>query len=169
MLGLGFLYRKAQATVDNAIAQLVWSLLVIVPVAVALGFATAAVAEYLHRVYEPVIANLIMAGIFLALAGLAAAGYALRKPETVASEEAKAQEQAARHAEDDTAAALPFFSDADREMLLSALAAAAPFAVRPLLTTAFRNLPIVLLVAAVAFIMTRPGAPPVGANPEPAE
>jgi vacuolar-type H+-ATPase subunit I/STV1 len=167
MLGLGFLYRKAQATVDNAIAQLVWGLLMLVPVAVAFGFATAAGAEYLHRVFEPVIANLIMAGIFLVLAALAAAGYALRKPETVASEEAKAQEQAARsaHAEDDTASALPFFSDADKEMLLSALATAAPFAVRPLLTTAFRNLPIVLLVAAVAFIMTRPGAP----NPEPAE
>ena len=82
MLGFGFLYRKAQATVDNAIAQLVWGLLMVVPLLVALGFTTAAGSNYLHRHYEPEIANLILAGVFFAISAVIAIGYAVRKPET---------------------------------------------------------------------------------------
>jgi hypothetical protein len=160
MLGFGFLYRKAQATVDNAIAQLVWGLLMVVPLLVALGFTTAAGSNYLHRHYEPEIANLILAGVFFAISAVIAIGYAVRKPETAASEEAKAQEEANKHAESESAdSPLSAFSTADRDILLAALTSAAPYAIRPVLTTAFRNLPLLLVLAVAAFVMSRSTAP----------
>ena len=160
MLGFGFLYRKAQATVDNAIAQLVWGLLMVVPLLVALGFTTAAGSNYLHRHYEPEIANLILAGVFFAISAVIAIGYAVRKPETAASEEAKAQEEANKQAESESAdSPLSAFSTADRDILLAALTSAAPYAIRPVLTTAFRNLPLLLVLAVAAFVMSRSTAP----------
>ena len=161
MLGFGFLYRKAQATVDNAIAQLVWGLLMVVPLLVALGFTTAAGSNYLHRHYEPEIANLILAGVFFAISAVIAITYAVRKPETAASEEAKAQEEADKQAASDSADDSPLsaFSTADRDILLAALTSAAPYAIRPVLTAAFRNLPLLLVLAVAAFVMSRSTAP----------
>ncbi len=160
MLGFGFIFRKAQATVDNAIAQLVWGLLMVVPLLVALGFATAAGSTYLHRHYEPEIADLILAGVFFATAAAVAIGYAVRRPETAASEEAKAQEGANTQDERDSPGVSPLssFSSADRDILLAALTSAAPYAVRPVLSAAFRNLPLLLVLAVAAFVLTRSSA-----------
>lgn len=156
MFGFGFLYRKAQATVDNVLAQLVWGLLMGVPLLIALGFATAAGSSYLQKHYEPEIAYLIVAGVYFALGVVMAIGYAIRQPETAASEEAKAQEQADQSAREDTGnSPLSAFSTADRDILLAALTSAAPYAVRPVLTAAFRNLPLLLVVAVAAFVLTR--------------
>jgi hypothetical protein len=157
MLGLGFLYRKAQATVDNAIAQLVWGLLMVVPLLVALAFVTAAGSHYLYRNYDPEIANLILAAIFFAISAVIAISYAVRKPETAASEEAKAQEEANTEAASGSASESPLaaFSSADRDILLAALTSAAPYAIRPVLTAAFRNLPLLLVIAVAAFVLSR--------------
>jgi hypothetical protein len=154
---LGFIFRKAQATVDNAISQLVWGLLIAVPLLVAAGFATAALSGRLQKLYEPEIANLIVAAGYAAVGLLVAAVYALRgtgQPAAVEVSEAVPGEAA-------VAAAGPF-SESDRDLVLSALSTAAPFAVPPLLAAALRNLPLVLLVAVAAFVLTRDA-------PEPAE
>jgi hypothetical protein len=166
MWGLGFIYRKAQATVDNAIAQLVWGLLLVVPLLIASGFATAAGANYLYRHFEPEIANLVLAGIFLAIAAVIAIAYAMRKPETAATEEMKAQQQAAAEAAgaDEGDSRLSTFSTADRDILLAALTSAAPYAIRPVLGAAFRNLPLLLVIAVIAFVLTRPS--PAETTPE---
>ena len=155
MLGFGFLFRKAQATVDNAIAQLVWSLLIAVPMLVAIGFATAAGAFYLHRIYEPEMANLIVAGIYVVPAIAVAMAYAMRTPETAATEEAKAQESAGSEEAEREEADFEGMTSADREMLLAALTTVAPLAMRPVLSTVFRNLPIVLAIGAAAFVLYR--------------
>ena len=47
----GSLFRKAQATVDNAIGQLVRTVLIALPFVVAMGFATAAATSWLVREY----------------------------------------------------------------------------------------------------------------------
>lgn len=157
MLGLNFIFRKAQATVDNAIAQVVWGSVLVVPLLIAAGFATAAGSNYLHRIYEPEIANLIVAGIFLGIAALIGIGYALRKPETSASEELKAQQQSAeRNNEPSDEDTLSAFGGVDRDILMAALTSAAPYAVRPVLGAAFRNLPLLLVVAIGAFVLSRP-------------
>ena len=155
MLGLGFLYRKAQATVDNAIAQLVWGLLMVVPLLVAVGFTTAAASNYLNRLYEPEIANLIIAGVYTLIAAVMAIMYALRKPETAASEEAKAQEQAAADSAESGEEQDQSYSSVDRDLMMAALTSAAPYAIRPVIGTLFRNLPVVLAVGVAAFVLTR--------------
>lgn len=155
MLGFGFLFRKAQATVDNAIAQLVWSLLIAVPLLVAVGFATAAGAFYLHRIYEPETANLIVAGIYVVAALAATVAYAMRTPETAASQEAKAQESAGSEEAEREADEFAGMTSADREMFFAALTTVAPLALRPVMSTLFRNLPIVLAIGAAAFVVSR--------------
>lgn len=155
MFGFSFLFRKAQATVDNAIAQLVWGLLIAVPLLVALGYATAAISTYLHRLYEPEIADLIVAGSYAAVAAVMGVIYLVRNPGSQA-----AQANAEDNAEAETPATAdeaPFrtLGAAEREMLLTGLLTAAPMAIRPLMTALFRNLPIVLAIAVAAFILTR--------------
>ena len=156
MFGIGFLFRKSQATVDNAIAQLVWGLLIAVPLLVALGFGTAAISTYLHRIYEPEIADLIVAGAYAAIAMFAGIVYLVRNPAPSTSD----QDAAEAESEDEQPAAMdeaPFrsFTAAEREMLMTGLMTAAPIAVRPLVGALFRNLPIVLAIAVAGFILTR--------------
>jgi hypothetical protein len=146
MFGFGSIFRKAQATVDNAIAQLVWGLLIAVPLLVALGYATAAVSTVLHRRYEPEIADLIVAGSYAAIAAVMGLIYVVRNPGAAAEVAPAADEQSAEATE--AAAEAPFRS-------FSGLMTAAPLAIRPLLAALFRNLPIVLAIAVAGFILTR--------------
>jgi hypothetical protein len=152
MLGLNFVFRKAQATVDNAMAKLVWTMLMVVPLFVAAGFGTAAASAYLHRIYEPEIADLIVAGAYAALAIAMAIAYALRVPETAVSEEAKAQEEVDTSPASTTSS---MFGDAEREMVIAALTTAAPFALPRIMAAAFRNLPVLAVLGVVAFILSR--------------
>lgn len=157
MFGFGFLFRKAQATVDNAIAQLVWGMLIAVPLLVALGFATAASSSYLHRLYEPEIADLIVAGTYAAIAAVMGLIYLVRKPAQSAPD-ATNEPEAAEAAVDTGEPPLRSFSAAEREMLLTGLMTAAPLAIRPLIGALFRNLPIILAIAVAGFILTRTAA-----------
>lgn len=169
MFGFGFLFRKAQATVDNAIAQLVWSLLIAVPLLVALGYATAAISTYLHRLYEPEIADLIVAGSYAAVAAVMGIIYAVRRPNVMPTDGAEAESEAT--AESTTADEAPFrsMSAAEREMLMTGLMTAAPIAIRPVLGALFRNLPIVLAIAVAGFILTRTASAEPGMQPTAAE
>lgn len=145
----GFLFRKAQATVDNAISQLLWGLLIAVPLLVGAGFATAALSGYLHKLYEPESANLILAAGFAAIGSLVAIIYAARSgPPPVDSPAEEAETT------DETAVG---FSETDREAVMAALSAAAPMALPPVLRSLFRNLPIVLVIAVAAFILSQTG------------
>lgn len=168
MLGLGFLFRRAQATVDNAIAQLVWALLIAVPLIVAIGFATAAASAYLHRLYEPEMANLMVAGAYALLTAGVAIVYALRRPGPALTDgEAEAAQAADQSTAGDEKPSRDV-SSAERDMLLTALTTAAPIALRPVMAALFRNLPIVLAIAVGAFILSR-GAAAINAEaPQPA-
>jgi hypothetical protein len=158
---LGFIFRKAQATVDNAISQLVWGLLMAVPLLVAAGFATAALSGHLHKIYAPEIANLILAAGYAAVGLLVAAVYALRGAVQPAAEEAGEAE-----AGQDASEATGPLSDSDRDFVFSALSGAVPFAIPPVLAAVLRNLPLVLLIAVAAFILTRDQpAPEAGVGP----
>jgi hypothetical protein len=152
MLGLNFVFRKAQATVDNAMAKLVWTLLMVVPLIVAVGFGTAAASAYLHRIYEPEIADLIVAGAYGVVAIVMAIAYAMRTPETAASEEAKAQEEVETSPASTQSS---MFGDAEREMVIAALTTAAPFALPRIMAVAFRNLPVLAVLGVVAFVLSR--------------
>ena len=72
---LGTIFRKAQATVDNAIGQIVTSTIVAVPFLVGGGFASAALWQRLERNLGAEQANLIMAGVFLTIGLICAVSF----------------------------------------------------------------------------------------------
>lgn len=154
----GFIFRKAQATVDNAIGQLMYGALIAVPLVVALGFGTAALSIRLERSYDAETSNLILAGAYLALAFLGWIAFATRSGngQTPEIEGAAAEAEAAE--EESPVAAFANISPADRELLVTALTTAGPVALPLLLRTIFRNLPIILFILAAAFVLTRDSA-----------
>ncbi len=148
---LGSLFRRAQATVDNAIDQVVNRALVAIPFLIAAGFGTAALSMRLNREFGPETGSLMLAGGFIIVGLFVALIVHARasKPTEAAAEATESTERVAEEA-DDTAMA-----NVDRELLMAALTTAAPIALPGLLRTMMRNLPIVAAVAAAAFIMSR--------------
>jgi hypothetical protein len=148
---LGSLFRRAQATVDNAIDHIVSRAIVAIPFLIAAGFGTAALSMRLNREFGPETGSLMLAagfvvvGLFVALIVHSRSS----KPTETVAEAAEATE---RVAEDTADAAM---ANVDRELLMAALTTAAPVALPGLLRALMRNLPIVATVAAAAFIMSR--------------
>ena len=154
---LGSLFRRAQATVDNAIDQVVNRALVAIPFLIAAGFGTAALSMRLNREFGPETGSLILAGGFVVV-GLFVALIVhsqMAKPAEPAAETTESAERAADETTD------PALANVDRELLMAALTTAAPIALPGLLRAVMRNLPIVAAVAAAGFIMSRNTQPDV--------
>lgn len=148
---LGSLFRRAQATVDNAIDHAVNRALVVIPFLIAAGFGTAALSMRLNREFGAETGSLILAGGFV-LVGVVVALIVhshSSKPTEAAAEAAETVERDAEQAAD------PSMANVDRELLMAALTTAAPIALPGLLRAVMRNLPIVAAIAAAGFIMSR--------------
>lgn len=161
----GFLFRRAQATVDRAVDGLVHRIIIAIPFLIAGGFGTAALALWLNREFGPETGSLILAGGFAAL-GLVAA-LILRTRSEAPAEGDGATEEAAAQASATAGAEGPDLSSTDHELIMAALTSAAPVAIPALVRTVGRNLPLLAAVAAAAFIISRDGQN--GAALEPGE
>lgn len=160
------LMNRAQATVDNAIGQVVNRAIVAIPFILAGAFATAALAFRLVREFGPETANLILAGLFLVL-GLIGAVVFRSRPAVVSAEEPLPE--ALSGSEEAKTSNIPLDAP-DRELLMAAFTSAAPIAVPALLRTIMRNLPLVLAILSALFVLTRPSEEPAEAtHPVPAE
>lgn len=163
----GFLFRRAQATVDNAIGQVVNGILVAVPLLVAAGFGTAVLLRFLERSYGTDAAYLILAcgfGIVSLVVVLVMNARSRSAPADMA-----ASEDSARVEDEAPLEQLGGLSKSDRELVMSALTAAGPYALPGLLRVVLRNLPLILAVLAAMFVITRPDATDTpGAAVEPA-
>ena len=148
---LGSLFRKAQATVDNAIDHVVNRALVAIPFLIAAGFGIAALSMRLNREFGAETGSLILAGGFILLGAIVALIVNSRaaKPAEAVAEATETAERAAEEAAD------PALANVDRELLMAALTTAAPIALPGLLRALLRNLLIVAAVAAAGFIMSR--------------
>ncbi len=152
----GFIVKKAQATVDNAIGQVVNSVIVAVPLIVAGGFGTAALLRYLDRTYGTDAAYLILAcgfGVISLVALLVMNAKARATPAEVGAETPTGEVE-----EPSTLEQLGTMSKTDRELLMTALTTAGPLALPGIFRVIVRNLPLILAVLAAIFVMTRPGA-----------
>ena len=149
------LFRRAEATVDNAIAAALARALIAVPFLVAAGFATAGIALYLYEEFGSTAGNLVMAAVF-AVVGLVTAAVVTARlaTDTPAHVSANADTSSADQSEDKVAGLDPM----DREVLSAALAAVGPLAAPLVLRSVVRNLPLVAAIAAAGFILTRPSA-----------
>jgi hypothetical protein len=147
----GSLFRRAQATVDNAIDHAVNRVLVAIPFLIAAAFGTAALSMRLNREFGAETGSLILAGGFVVVGLFVALIVHSRadKPAEPVNEAAETAERAADEAVD------PAMANVDRELVMAALTTAAPLALPAVLRAVGRNLPIVAAVAAAAFIMSR--------------
>ncbi len=171
---LGFIFRKAQATVDSAIESVVNGVIISVPFILAGAFAIAALAGWLHNVFDSVTANLLLAVIFAAAGGILAA--VLNRPSGEDPLEADVNLDAELPQDKIAGEASGFasFGSADRDLLMSALAAGGPVALPILARNWRRAVPLILALIAAAFVLARIGArdtdsPGLASAPEPAE
>lgn len=163
----GSLFRRAQATVDNAIGQVVNRAIVAIPFLVAAGFGTAAVAMRLNRELGPETGSLVLAGAFGVIGLLTALVVHLRreKPAALIDEPTDMPSAEAAGVTEEVKSA-----DFDRELVMAALTSAAPIAIPGLLRTVGSNLPLVAAIAAAAFFIVRDnGTNTVGSALEPGE
>lgn len=162
---LGMLFRRAQATVDHAVGQVLIRTIVAIPFIIAAGFGTAALSMRLNREYGAETGSLILAVGFVALGLLTALVVYLRSSEAPNASE----EPAADSASPETGAnsdQTESFSTVDRELLTAALTSAAPLAMPALMRMLLRNLPLLAAVAAAVFVVSRDNDPGI---PEPGE
>lgn len=152
----GSLFRKAQATVDNAIDQFVNRAAIAVPLLVAGGFATAAASIRLHREFDAETANMILAAGFIAIALLTALLVQPRATDSAADEGVVPSATSGDPSPGGSREGGEIASDVDRELLMAALSTAGPMALPGLMRIVSRNLPLIAAVAAAAFVITRP-------------
>lgn len=150
----GFIVKKAQATVDNALGQVVNGVMVAIPLFAAAGFGTAALLRYLDRSYGTDAAYLILA------CGFGVVGLVTLLILSARSRPRETLEQPSASAPDDESPVEQrgSMSKTDRELLMSALTTAGPYALPGILSLVVRNLPLILAILAAAFVLTRPDA-----------
>lgn len=159
------LVRQAQDKVDDALTGAMKRVAVGLLLIVAAGFATAALAVWINRQLGPELGNLIVALVFL-VAGLIAY-MALIKPVPAQSEP---REEEIVEGIVEPATASRRLSDADRELLLSAVTTGGPILLPRLIRLVLRNLPLIAALAAAIFVMSRPvETGETSAPPPPAE
>lgn len=140
------LFRRAEASVDNAIADFVGRVLIALPFIVALGFGAASLSIVANRTYGPEIGNLVVAAAFVVLGVIVAIVVKFRKsPLPVVDEEPN------ESSPEQTASAGSIF---DNEQMMGILSSAAPILLPALLRTATKNWPLILAVAAGLYVFS---------------
>lgn len=147
------LIHRAQASVDNAIGQVINRAIIAIPFFVAAAFATAALAFRLVREFGPEAANLMLAGIFLVIGVISAIIFRVRPTGQAAVSEQLPE--ALTDSEGVETASGPMDAP-DRELLMAALTSAAPVALPALIRAILRNLPLVVAILSALFVLTRP-------------
>lgn len=157
------IFHRAQAAVDTAVGQFVNRAIIAVPFIIAGGFATAALYMRLDREYGAETSTLIMSGLFAVLGLLSLAFVGRSSPSAAATDDDHLASTADEALSETQQSAM---SDSDKDLLMAALASAAPVALPGLFRLALRNVPIIIAILAALFVMTRP---PVEASSAEAE
>ena len=155
---------RAQRAIDTLVSKYVTRLAVAVPFVVALGFGTAAASVKLTEMYGSMLANALLAGVFATFGLVTAAAIAVRQPSPELSAEPDAA-VAHEPASEQTGAA-PLLPNAD--VILAAVGAIGPSALPLLLRLLVRNLPLVLGIIVLAYLLfdTRISGETTSAIPE---
>jgi hypothetical protein len=150
------LLKRAERSIDSAVTKVVDRALMAAPFVVAGGFATAALTVWLVEHYGQVTAYTLMAGAFALIGLITMAVLGMGNAAQASSESAASEPEQTANASDDADAA----SDMDLTALLTPevraiLASAAPAAVPGIARGVTRNLPLILLLAVVGFVISR--------------
>jgi hypothetical protein len=140
---------RAQRSIDTLIAKYVTRVAVAVPFVIALGFGTAGLTAKLVETYGNIAAYALVAAIFAGLGLIAAAVIALSgsNPMSIAAPES------ANESADDTASTSSQDTRADTELLLTAIGAVGPAMLPALIRGLVRNVPLVVGVIVLAYLL----------------
>ena len=139
---------RAQRAVDTLVSKYVTRLAVAVPFVVALGFGTAAASVKLTDMYGSMIANAVLSGVFAVFGLLTAAAIAVNQPvpELITEPAGAVHHEPAPRSESE-----PLLANADA--ILAAIAAIGPTALPMVLRLLLRNLPLVLGVFVLTYLV----------------
>ena len=142
------IFHRIERTIDSVVAKYMGRAIVAVPLIIAGGFATAALTVKLVELYGAVTGYALMAALFAVLGVLTAA--VLGVPSTIEDEEPEAavSEEAAEEVARDVETLLT-------PELKAVLTTAAPIALPAVARVVLRNLPLVLLLAIAAYVVSR--------------
>lgn len=157
----GSFFRQAQQQVENTITSALLRAAVTVPFIIALGFGFAAGAVKLCETYGTPMGLVMMAGIFLIIGSITAAVMSVTSNRPAATATGAAPGASIPH--EDAKEEAPASTQTEKELLFAALTSAAPMALPTILRLVVRNLPLILILGAAAFILTRkPGLASTG-------
>lgn len=145
------LFRRAESTIDSVVSKYVGRAAIAIPLVIAGGFATAALTVKLVEIYGAVTAYAIMATLF-ALIGLVTMAV-VNTGGRPAVESQTAEASAA--SEDATEGAGTDAADLLTPEVKAFLASAAPAALPSIVRGVGRNLPLILLLALIGFVISR--------------
>lgn len=148
------LFKRAERSIDEAVARAAIRALVAVPFLIAAGFATAALTVKLVETYGAITGYGLMAALFgvVGLIALAIVGLNSRSAPADEPSEPKSAAEGAEPTEDDTS---PDIGDLLTPEVRALLTSAMPVAVPGLLRGVGRNLPLIFVLAVVAFVISQ--------------
>jgi ascorbate-specific PTS system EIIC-type component UlaA len=156
------LFKRAEATVDNAVGDIGNRIIITIPFLIALGFAAASLSIYLNRTYGAEAGNLLTAAAFCILGCII---WIVVKVRSRGVQQPAAEEP---FAADNASATTNAQSIFDNESFAAVLNSAAPVLVPGLVRTGMKNWPLILAAIAGLYVFSRSEEMPEE-NPGPAE
>jgi hypothetical protein len=149
------LFKRAERSIDSVVGKFVDRALVAAPLLVAAGFATAALTVKLVQLYGHVTAYALMAALFAVIGVVTMAVVGVGNNTNASSQSATSEPEAA-----DASASGEETSDMDVTDLLTPevraiLASAAPMALPGIARGVGKNLPLILFLALIGFVISR--------------
>jgi hypothetical protein len=150
------LFKRAERSIDSVVGKFVDRALVAAPLLVAAGFATAALTVKLVQLYGHVTAYALMAALFAVIGVVTMAVVGVGNNTNASSQSATSEPEEAA----DASASGEETSDMDVTDLLTPevraiLASAAPMALPGIARGVGKNLPLILFLALIGFVISR--------------
>ena len=140
------LFNRAQRSIDTLVSTYVLRLAIAVPFVISLGFTTAVAAVWLNQEYGSLTAYTVLAGVYAVVGVIAMAAIAVSTPHHAPPLNAVTQEVPAGDTPQNASAI-------DSELLLTTLGAVGPVALPAILRLIARNLPLLLGVLVLAYLL----------------
>ncbi len=150
------LFKRAENKIDSVVAKYVGRVTVAIPLLIAGGFATAALTVKLVEMYGAVTGYAIMAAVFgvIGLVTMAAVETEARPAESGSTSEPSAAAASGDAGQTDESADL-LASDLLTPEVRAFLSSAAPMALPGIARGVGRNLPLILILALIGFVISR--------------
>ena len=143
------LFKRAEASVDNAVGDLGNRIVIAVPFLIALGFGAYSLSLTWTRFYGPEVGNLLVAAAFSVVGLIAAIVVKTRSAPKIVNEQ---EAETAKHTPEMGGSIF------DNESLMTVIGTAAPVVLPGLLRTAMKNWALVMAVATGAYVFSQAGS-----------